>query len=290
MYKNATLGLVGRIVRGLLVGVLMTACGGGGSTPSGGSFNSGGGSGNGDATVYVPAGGSSWHWQLSGAVNTGYDVDIYDIDLFDIPKALVEALQAKGIRVICYFSAGSYENWREDAGAFSESSLGQPLDGWEGERWLDIRSLSVRGIMEDRLDLAVEKGCDGVEPDNVDGYTNNSGFPLTPNHQLSYNRFLAQSAHSRGLSIGLKNDLDQVAGLVDDFDFAVNEQCHQYNECESLTPFTEQNKAVFNAEYQDLWRNDAAARNILCQTSVNLGLSTLVLPLELDDSFRLACP
>lgn len=88
----------------------------------------------------------------------------------------------------------------------------------------------------------------------------------------------------------MKNDLDQVAGLVDDFDFAVNEQCHQYNECESLTPFTEQNKAVFNAEYQDLWRNDAAARNILCQTSVNLGLSTLVLPLELDDSFRLACP
>ena len=48
---------------------------------------------------------------------------------------------------------------------------------------------------------------------------------------------LADLAHERGLSIGLKNDLDQVADLVDHFDFAINEQCFQYQECHLLAPF-----------------------------------------------------
>jgi hypothetical protein len=39
--------------------------------------------------------------------------------------------------------------------------------------------------------------------DNVDGFTNATGFPLTPVDQLTYNRFLAMEAHVRGLSIGL---------------------------------------------------------------------------------------
>ena len=44
---------------------------------------------------------------------------------------------------------------------------------------------------------------------------------------------LADLAHERGLSIGLKNDLDQVADLVDHFDFAINEECCQYEECDA---------------------------------------------------------
>ena len=42
-------------------------------------------------------------------------------------------------------------------------------------------------------------------------------FSLTAADQLDYNRFLAEQAHQRGLAIGLKNDLDQVASLVDLF-------------------------------------------------------------------------
>jgi len=68
-----------------------------------------------------------------------------------------------------------------------------------------------------------EKGCDGVEPDNVDGYTNDTGFNLTSNDQIQYNKFLANEAHQRGLSIGLKNNLDQIEVLEPFFDFAVNE-------------------------------------------------------------------
>ena len=32
-------------------------------------------------------------------------------------------------------------------------------------------------------------GCDGVEPDNVDGYVNDTGFDLTAGDQLDFNRF-----------------------------------------------------------------------------------------------------
>ena len=137
-----------------------------------------------------------------------------------------------------------------DADDFPASVLGRNLDGWPGEKWLDIRDIDSLGpIMAARLDLAVEKGCDGVEPDNVDGYTNRPGFDLKPEDQLNYNIWLANAAHERGLSIGLKNDVDQVEQLVDHFDWALNEQCFQYNECELLLPFVEAGKAVFGVEY-----------------------------------------
>jgi hypothetical protein len=40
-----------------------------------------------------------------------------------------------------------------------------------------------------------------------------------------------RAAHARGLSVGLKNDLEQVKALVADFDWALNERCFRYNEC-----------------------------------------------------------
>lgn len=240
-------------------------------------------------TWYKPQPLATWQWQLSGNVNTDYGVEIYDIDLFDSPIALIEELHSKGIKVICYFSGGSYEEWRDDAPQFAPSDLGNNLDDWPGERWLDIRSENVRNIMKARLDIAAEKGCDGVEPDNMDGYTNNPGVPINGQDQLNYNKFIANEAHARHLSVGLKNDLDQVAELVDYFDFAVNEQCFEYNECHMLKPFTDQGKAILNAEYKAIWRDNEEARNDLCATANANGMSSLILPLYLDDSFRLSC-
>lgn len=238
---------------------------------------------------YVPAVSATWQWQLSGTVNTTYDVDIYDIDLFDSPISLIQELQASGKKVICYFSAGSYEEWRDDADSFLESDLGKALDGWEGERWLDVRSSNVRAIMESRLDLAKDKGCDAVEPDNMDGYTNNPELDFTAEDQLIYNRFIADAAHERLLGVGLKNDLDQIEDLVTYYDFAVNEQCFEFNECIKLMPFVVDDKAVFTAEYDDLYVNDETTRTALCANASNLNFSTLILPLDLNDEFRLTC-
>lgn len=238
---------------------------------------------------YKPSAGIAWQWQLSGALNTSYDVPVYDIDLFDTSPATIQALQARDIRVMCYFSAGSWENFRSDAGQFAATELGNIFEDFPDERWLDIRTENVRRIMRERLDVARQKRCDGVEPDNVDGFDNNTGFPLTAADQLAYNRFLADEAHRRGLSVGLKNDLAQIPDLVSHFDFAVNEQCFEYDECEDLKPFIDANKPVFHAEYEARFRNDPAERARLCARSKQLGLSTLILPINLDDSFRITC-
>ncbi|MFS1701577.1 endo alpha-1,4 polygalactosaminidase [Alteromonas sp. AMM-1] len=238
---------------------------------------------------YSPALGTTWQWQLSGDLNTQYDVDVYDVDLFDVSESHIANLHSQGKQVICYFSAGSYEQWREDAAQFPAHVLGDTLDGWEDERWLDIRDERVLAIMDSRIELAKSKECDAVEPDNVDGYTNHTGFNLTHEDQLAFNVALSDSAHAAGLGIGLKNDLDQIIELVPYFDFAVNEQCFEYSECEALQPFINANKAVFNAEYHSRWVNDETARADLCEQANAMGFSTLVLPLVLDDSFRFSC-
>jgi len=239
--------------------------------------------------AFKPAPGTSWQWQISGVLNTGYEVDVYDIDLFDTPEETIRQLQARGSAVICYFSAGTYEEWRVDAANFDAAILGKPLGDWPGERWIDIRASATRSIMSVRLDLAQLKGCDAVEPDNVDAFTHDTGFPLTPADQLQYAKWLADEAHSRNLSIGLKNNLGQLKALEPWYDFAVNEQCSLFAECLQLRPFIAAGKAVFRAEYDPTLLEDATLRKSLCQVSNQAGHSTLILPRLLNDRFRFDC-
>src|SRR5438876_1668228 len=165
--------------------------------------------------IWVPSLVTPWQWQLTGTIDQSVNVPMYDIDLFDTSSTVVASLHAKGRRAVCYMSAGTWENWRPDAAAFPAAVLGGG-NGWPGEKWLDIRRIDVLGpIMEARMDLCKQKGFDAVEPDNIDGYANKSGFSLTAQDQLQYNTWLAAAAHARGLSIGLKNDLDQVSDLVE---------------------------------------------------------------------------
>lgn len=106
----------------------------------------------------------------SEAQVTTPNVSIFDIDLFDTPADTIKQLHGLGKKVICYFSAGSYEDWRPDAKDFRPGDLGNQLDDWPGEKWLKLSSPNVREIMKKRINLAKDKGCDGVDPDNVDGY------------------------------------------------------------------------------------------------------------------------
>jgi hypothetical protein len=213
---------------------------------------------------FVPAVVTSWQIQLNGRLNKKKDVALYDIDLFDHDAGTVAELHAKGRKVACYFSAGSFENWRPDAAAFPAEVKGKG-NGWPGEKWLDIRRLDVLGpIIEARLDLCAAKGFDTADADNMDGYSNNTGLPLTAEDQLTFNVFVANAAHERGLSIALKNDLNQIPTLVDYFDWAVNEQCHQYDECDLLLPFSASGKSVMQIEYKGRKRKicpPAIARN-----------------------------
>lgn len=268
--------------------------GGSGGASSGGSAGAsagaGGSAGSGAAAgIWSPAPGTSWQWQLSGTIDTSLPVTMYDIDLFDAPKATIDELHAKGRVVVCYFSAGSRESWRADAGQFLAPDHGNPLDGWPGETWLDVRSANVRAIMRKRLDLAVQKGCDGVEPDNVDAYQNDSGFPLTASHQKDYLKFLSVEAHQRGLSVGLKNTLGLIGAVVSDFDWALNEECLSFGECSEVAPFIQAGKAVFHVEYSSSASASAAKKAAVCGHATIQGFSSLIKTLELG-AHRLACP
>ncbi|MER5510228.1 endo alpha-1,4 polygalactosaminidase [Streptomyces sp. NPDC002766] len=233
------------------------------------------------APRWRPHPGVAWQWQLSGRIDTSVDVPVYDIDGFDQSRATVAALHRKGRKVICYLSTGAWEDWRPDAKKFPRSVIGRG-NGWRGERWLDIRRTDVLApLMAARLDMCRDKGFDAVEPDNMDGYRNTTGFHLTAADQLRYNRLLAKLAHDRGMAVGLKNDLDQIPLLVKDFDFAVDEQCAQYGECAALKPFIEADKAVFHVEYE-------LPTSRFCAQSRRLKLSSMLKKYELGP-WRRAC-
>jgi hypothetical protein len=247
-----------------------------------GGSSGGSGSGGSGGAGWRPAPGVSWQWEIGDAVDTSVDVALYDIDLFDTPVSVIAGLQARGRKVICYFDT-QYEPNRPDSARFTSDVLGNGIVGWPGQRWVDIRSPVVHDIMNARLDLAAQKRCDGVEPDDVDGYTNDPGFPLTAADQLAFNRFVAAGAHQRGLAVALKNDLDQVGDLVGDFDFALNEECFAFDECALLRPFTDAGKAVLQVEYGD----DTLAATV-CPMAKALRFDTLIKRKSLD-AWRVAC-
>ncbi|MEU9176877.1 endo alpha-1,4 polygalactosaminidase [Streptomyces sp. NPDC048550] len=231
---------------------------------------------------WQPKPGVSWQWQLTGKLDTSVKAAVYDVDGFNTTKEQVDGLKKAGRRTVCYLSTGAWEDFRPDADAFPKEMLGKG-NGWEGERWLDIRRLTeLEPLMAKRFDMCHDKGFDALEPDNMDGYRNDTGFPLTADDQLKYNRMIAKLAHDRGLAVGLKNDLDQIPQLVGDFDFAVNEQCAEYDECERLTPFITAGKAVFHVEYEGKLAQ-------WCGRSQELRLSSLQKKYELD-AWRQFCP
>jgi hypothetical protein len=108
---------------------------------------------------------------------------------------------------------------------FPASVIGSPDEGWDGSWWLDIRRTDILGpIMQARMKMCKDKGFDAIEPDEIDGYSNDTAFGMTYADQINYNIFIANMAHAMGMSIGLKGDIDQVKDLVGYFDWTLNEE------------------------------------------------------------------
>ncbi|GAB2175487.1 endo alpha-1,4 polygalactosaminidase [Dongia sp. agr-C8] len=212
-------------------------------------------------------------------------VGVYELDLFDAEQGTIDALHAAGGYVICYFSAGSLEDWRPDAAQFPPAVVGRDYEGWPGERWLDVRRRDVLApILEARLDHAVEKACDAVDPDNVDGFTNMTGFDIAKDDQRDFNLWLAAAAHARGLAIGLKNAAELVPDLADSFDFAVIENCAAQRDCDGFAAFADAKKAVFQIEY----RNEIRDWDAVCRDAAQRGFTAILSGLELDGTAQ-AC-
>ncbi|MEV0390608.1 endo alpha-1,4 polygalactosaminidase [Nonomuraea sp. NPDC050643] len=201
---------------------------------------------------------------------TVFDIDLYAAaevsgDNKTLNTAAVKAIHAKGAKAICYVDAGSIEDFRPDYQTFldwhnanGKSLLGKPFsDEFPNERWANINNDKgqrdfLLKMMEARVDKCVQAGFDGVEFDVVNAHEEGksvTGWNVTPATQLVYNKALADMAHRKGLSVALKNDLSQVDQLVSSFDYAVNEQCFEFDECEELSAFVKAGKPVFSVEY-----------------------------------------
>jgi hypothetical protein len=239
------------------------------------------------ADWWHPAPGLTWQWHLSDPpVDLTVDAQVYDIDLFDNDASVVKKLHDQGRKVICYISVGSREDWRPDADQFPPEVLGNDYDGWPGEKWLDIRRIDLLApILRARLDLCKAKGFDAVEPDNIEIYDNNTGFPLTYADQFAYAFWLADEAHARGLSIGLKNAPDMVANSLSFFDFAITEDAFYYNWAEQMLPFVAAGKPVFAAEYTDMDVDFDATCAWGRQHNISFILKNRILT-----AFRITCP
>ncbi|MGW2562272.1 endo alpha-1,4 polygalactosaminidase [Streptomyces sp. NPDC001514] len=148
---------------------------------------------------------------------------------------------APGIYNICYVNAfqaqpGAEQEWDPDL-LLRDASGAVVMDKEWDEAMLDIRTGPKRERIARRvhtwIDECAAKGYQAVEPDNYDTYTRAPAGLLTADHAKAFLSMLARHAHAKGLAIGQKNTAElaparEEAGV----DFAVVEECGQYDECE----------------------------------------------------------
>lgn len=80
------------------------------------------------SSYWQPKAGTTFQIVLQGALkNSNTDVTAFDIDLIANEASVISDLHSKGRKVICYFSAGSYEDYRPDSKAFQASDYGRPF-------------------------------------------------------------------------------------------------------------------------------------------------------------------
>jgi hypothetical protein len=238
----------------------------------------------GAAAPWRPTPGASWQVQLTGPLDSTLDVSIYDVDLFDTTTAQLGALRAAGRRVICYVSVGTYESWRADAAGFPAAALGDALANFPNERWLDTRDATVRALMMARLDLAAQKGCDGVDLSNLSPDGSPTGFGATVADAAAYARLLSTAAHGRGLGAGLGGGADIASPLADVFEWALTEGCLGDGTCAAYGGFTGAQKVVFGVEF-----GAAADAATICPAAKQAGLDALLKNPSFD-AFRVPCP
>jgi hypothetical protein len=246
--------------------------------------------------VWQPAAGSSWQIVLDQTLDISDedprvipDVDVFDIDMFIHQNTtVVSNLHKLGKKVICYFSAGSYEPGRPDSDRFVKSDFGRELKGWPGEYWLNLSSPAVRAVMASRIEIASQMGCDAIDPDNVDGYQNDNGLSLTSDDSVEFLDFLIDKASERKIAVGLKNAGDIIADVLPLVQFAVNEQCAQFDNCGPFRPFIKAGKPVFHIEYPRGAPSDvsAAESTDACTSTGSSRFSTVMKTKELDGWVR----
>ncbi|MBW0254204.1 endo alpha-1,4 polygalactosaminidase [Cellulomonas sp. PS-H5] len=133
---------------------------------------------------------------------------------------------------------------------------GEPVvdEGWPDELLLDTSTAADRAALAEVIGAQVracaERGFAAVELDNLDSWTR-SGGRLDEDGAVDLAARLVAVAHDAGLAAGQKNTPQLGTRGRDEagFDFAVAEECAQYDECAAYTEVY--GDAVLDIEYTD---------------------------------------
>ena len=138
-----------------------------------------------------------------------------------------------GIYSVCYVNA--FQTQPDES--VDPALLLEPDPAWPDEYLLDT---AQRGPLTARIDALLARcddaGFDAVELDNLDSWTR-SGGRLERRDTLTIARGAVAAAHARGLAVGQKNTPDLTAAEIarTGFDFAIAEECHEFDECAAYT-------------------------------------------------------
>lgn len=180
---------------------------------------------------------ATFDYQLGGAYDT--TVAVVARDRTDPPAGAA----GDDVYDICYVNGfqtqpGEADDWPADLLLRDERGDVVIDAEWPDEVLVDIttpeRRAAVASIVGDWIAGCAADGFDAVEIDNLDTYARSAGA-ISPDDAVATIRLLAQRAHAEGLAIGQKNAaelLDRVDGTG--LDFAVVEQCHEYDECDAF--------------------------------------------------------
>ncbi len=234
----------------------------------------------------APAAAQAWDLQFTEPFDLGRPVEVLDLDPDNHTAEDLAALRARGIKLLCYVSVGTVEDYRSDKDAFPPEVVGKVYGDWPDERFLDIRRRDILiPIMRARFERCHDMGFDAVDPDNQDVYINESGFDVSAEDTLAYMRALADMAHGMGMQIGQKNIPELTPALVGTLDFVVTEDCFQDGWCADVLPYVADGKPVHAIEYTDTGVDFAAA----CAWGAEHGAAFILKDRTLDGRVR-NCP
>jgi hypothetical protein len=254
-----------------------------GTTPGGDAGSPKAEAGGGSLGRGSPSPGVSWQAQLSGAVDPTLGVDLFYVDADFQDAAVLSSLRAGGKLVLCYVSAGTFEPWRDDADDFPADVVGESLENYPREQWLDVRDARVREIMRARIAAMAGAGCDGVNPSTLEAHLQPSGFDLVRTDIIDYAQWFAAEIHAHGMSAGLSVSGDLVPDLQSAYDWALAIDCLSDSGCTPWAPFRQSGRAVLLVEF-----GDATDAPRVCGAASSLGFDAII-KRPAFDGFRVGC-
>jgi hypothetical protein len=197
--------------------------------------------------------------------NVGFDYQLSEA--YPVPAGVrvvsrdYSATPAPGIYTMCYVNAYQSQPEEEDWWKRNHDDLLLRNNGRYviDENWNEIvfdisteaKRTRLAAIVVTWMKVCARKGFQAVEPDNLDSWTRSEGR-LTPADAVAYGRRLADGAHALGMAIGQKNtpELGRTGRDVIGFDFALAEECADFDECQEYIDVY--GGRVFVIEYDDV--------------------------------------